>query len=90
MTNYDLIHTSLAQKAAIKRERELLEGIAPAIAFLEQKLADTTEAVEALKRVRANALAEITRLEGNAEDEFSPALGFKVNYDDADSEQPER
>lgn len=91
MEHYERIHRSITQEAAVKRKRDLLEGIAPAIAFLERKLADTSEALESLKRVRANALAEITRLESKDEDAaFSPALGFKVNYNDLEPEQPER
>ena len=61
---YDNVHKRLQIEGAVQRERELLEGIAPAIAFLERKLADTSEALESLKRVRATALREITKLEG--------------------------
>jgi len=62
-TDYNQVHKNLEHEAAIERERVLLEGIAPAIAFLERKLADTTEALESLRKVRATALREIVRLE---------------------------
>jgi hypothetical protein len=59
---YKRIHKSIEHRAAVKRERDFLEGITPAIAFLEEKQRDTGEALEALRALRAKSLQEITRL----------------------------
>lgn len=77
--DYDRIHRDLNRKSAIKRERDLLESIAPAIAFLERKLADTSDALDGLRKVRATALREITRLEERGDYPFTDEItGSKI------------